>query len=475
MDIRNGGTQVTEKCSILEPDKNLYNQISIPGVIEDGIAYALVDGEKFTIGEYVKNILARQLDYDGPWIIEVNHGYGYINHENGEVILRDLYSACYFHEGKALVQKSEGNYFTVDDRGNFIERHEYLRHCYLKVYSSAHFRACYRPAILKGDVIFLPYEKSDEPPAKGAFFRELKDDERRKGIQEFIIKGARTALRDCGYVDCETGHVISSGWFDTEPFYQGKAVVISKDRQFRVIDTEGNIVEKWENIKPCDILREIGEVTMRGLIDGEFVYVLHENGRMSLSDYFIEEHMFGAAAFCVKGKWGHALVKTGKIVSEPQWDLLGHCYYEDGIIVKRDGKYGFTDHKGNMIVEPIYEDSHRSFRGGFVPVKRNGKWGLINQYGKEVIPFEWDDALEFSYDGRLMPNPDNWDSQWLPFAFLRKEKCGFVSQNGELIVKSKEPFLIGTRTRILTLEEYPREGLNDDGGGVFCLSIFRQD
>jgi hypothetical protein len=84
-----------------------------------------------------KNILARQLDYDGPWRIEVNHGNGYINHENGEVILRDLYSACYFHEGKALAQKSEGNYFTVDDRGNFIERHEDLRTCYLREYFSS--------------------------------------------------------------------------------------------------------------------------------------------------------------------------------------------------------------------------------------------------------------------------------------------------------------------------------------------------
>lgn len=68
-------------------------------------------------------------------------------------------------------------------------------------------------------------------------------------------------------------------------------------------------------------------------------------------------------------------------------------------------KYGFADSNRNIIVEPVYDDSkfyigassaNSGFNEGFAPVKKNGKWGYIDLKGKVVIDFLFDDAWCFS-------------------------------------------------------------------------------
>jgi hypothetical protein len=430
------------ECSIEIPDKKLgYDERNMLGVIYDEVVYALVNGKKMTIDEYARSILKRRPDYDGPWRISVDGKRGYANPDSGAVIQKGLYSAYYFHEKKALVRKtSDGNYFTIDDSGNFIEEHENLKDCYLYLSDFGH-------AIVKNGTIVLPYDDIDKPPARGALFCAIKDVLRKNLENDLYLDGilefSMFESHDHGYVDCETGRIISSGWHDTEPFYNGRAVAI-KDRRFYVIDTAGSIVEQWENIEPCAILEPIGE-TIRGLVDGEFVYVLYQNERMTLADYFIDEGKRDRIQFRLREKWGYALKETGRIVLAPRWDFLGYCYKDtELVLVERDGKRGFISPDGSVIIELIYEDSHICFRGGFVPVKLNGKWGLVDRSGKDVIPFEWDEALDFLNMGlgMFVPDPDKWDPELLPFTFIRGEECALVSRNGALTVKPKDSFFV---------------------------------
>jgi hypothetical protein len=68
-------------------------------------------------------------------------------------------------------------------------------------------------------------------------------------------------------------------------------------------------------------------------------------------------------------------------------------------------KYGFADINRNIIAEPVYDDSrfyigassaNSSFNEGLAPVKKNGKWGYIDLKGDVVIDFLFDDAWCFS-------------------------------------------------------------------------------
>ena len=51
---------------------------------------------------------------------------------------------------------------------------------------------------------------------------------------------------------------------------------------------------------------------------------------------------------------------------------------------KKDGKYGFIDKEGKVVVDYIYDDAKEQNICGYAAVKRNGVWGCINQAGVEV-------------------------------------------------------------------------------------------
>jgi hypothetical protein len=93
----------------------------------------------------------------------------------------------------------------------------------------------------------------------------------------------------------------------------------------------------------------------------------------------------------------------------PQFDEAGG-YLIDGIMevaVQSGGRLlkGFADAKGRLIAEPAYEETKyvlgtrtasSGFKEGLAPVKKDGKWGYINDRGETAIDFLYDDAELFS-------------------------------------------------------------------------------
>lgn len=54
-------------------------------------------------------------------------------------------------------------------------------------------------------------------------------------------------------------------------------------------------------------------------------------------------------------------------------------------LTKQDGKYGFTDKAGNIVIECKYDDATEQNEFGYVAVKINGVWGAIDYEGKTVV------------------------------------------------------------------------------------------
>lgn len=75
---------------------------------------------------------------------------------------------------------------------------------------------------------------------------------------------------------------------------------------------------------------------------------------------------------------------------------------------KKDGKYGFVDKNGIVIVDYIYDDATEQNDYGYAAVKSNGKWGAIDQSGKLVVSPSYDLSQNtvISFIGKWHLGPD---------------------------------------------------------------------
>ena len=69
---------------------------------------------------------------------------------------------------------------------------------------------------------------------------------------------------------------------------------------------------------------------------------------------------------------------------------------------KKDGKYGYVDKSGKVIVDYIYDDATEQNDYGYVGIKKDGKWGSINSKGNIVQEpiYNLDEYLLIDFIGR---------------------------------------------------------------------------
>ena len=69
---------------------------------------------------------------------------------------------------------------------------------------------------------------------------------------------------------------------------------------------------------------------------------------------------------------------------------------------KKDGKYGFVDKNGNVVVDYIYDDATKQNSYGFAGVKKDGKWGSVDRNGNVVQEptYNLDEYLKIDFIGR---------------------------------------------------------------------------
>lgn len=52
---------------------------------------------------------------------------------------------------------------------------------------------------------------------------------------------------------------------------------------------------------------------------------------------------------------------------------------------KKDGKYGYVDKNGKVIVDYTYDDAREQNEYGYSSIKKDGKWGVIDRTGKIIL------------------------------------------------------------------------------------------
>lgn len=103
-----------------------------------------------------------------------------------------------------------------------------------------------------------------------------------------------------------------------------------------------------------------------------------------------------------KGKWGYR-DRKGNVVIQPDYDDAFE-FSEDLACVERDGKLGYIDKKGEQVIDFKY-DSATSFADGLASVTVGEKSGYIDKQGNDATPLRFDVATPFE-DGRAIVRED---------------------------------------------------------------------
>ena len=93
-----------------------------------------------------------------------------------------------------------------------------------------------------------------------------------------------------------------------------------------------------------------------------------------------------------EGKWGYKYKE--EVVIAPEYSFAGD-FIEGYSRVQKNGKMGYIDRQGNVVIDFLYERSSH-FYEGLANVQLNNKWGLINTKGEVILPFEYDNIDMFN-------------------------------------------------------------------------------
>ncbi len=118
-----------------------------------------------------------------------------------------------------------------------------------------------------------------------------------------------------------------------------------------------------------------------------------------------------------------ALLTVIVLVNNGGWTKRGD--FSEGLakVDDNDGKFGFIDETGELVV-PCKWESADDFSEGLAKVQNdNGKWGFIDKTGKVVIPCKWRLAGNFS-EGLAYVKDDNG-------------KWGFIDKTGQIVIPCK--------------------------------------
>ncbi len=162
--------------------------------------------------------------------------------------------------------------------------------------------------------------------------------------------------------------------------------------------------------------------------------VVLANCAFGVSDHRFEElGMFsnGYAAAKSGSKWGLIATDGVSWLVEPGWsgvvmDELGRCFCQNSVFFRQDDGTVVLLSGGAQTGGP-YEDA-RPFADGWAAVKKDGKWGFIDTNGEVMIDYQFEDALSFGQHLAAVKRDGLW---------------GYVSLRGKVVI---EPVFLEARS-----------------------------
>jgi len=208
-----------------------------------------------------------------------------------------------------------------------------------------------------------------------------------------------------GYFRMVQANSQEAGWGVIAVTNQNKVIVPLKYQEiFYNGASDFWAVEKWTFIKDKRFTNDIGDSPTYAKEGKVSIYthskIVADENTWRIYDKNTEAPFYGSVLretlmpFEYNGKWGLIEGFEIKALGYDSIASFQEVYPNDLIAVKKRGKWGYINPKGEMVINPAY-DQATMFALAYTPVRKGNKWGLINKNNKPITAFEFDEIVSF--------------------------------------------------------------------------------
>lgn len=236
-----------------------------------------------------------------------------------------------------------------------------------------------------------------------------------------------------GYID-KNGNIVAPFIYDkAEAFNEEKFAKVEQDGKTKLINRKGQIV--YDDIKQSWYSPNFGTEVIKIEKDGENWYVDWETGE--LFQGWITYRSQGVL-LALKGNYYGLIDENKNIIRDFDIPLFSRSYIGNGdyytdyypcsisddmIAVYKGGKWGYMNLKGEMVIEPQFENYYGDFPGA---------QGFINGYAKVNIDNKW---RTIDKQGNLYENADVATSGNY-YLFYNDDYVALKTQDEQLVLES---------------------------------------
>lgn len=245
----------------------------------------------------------------------------------------------------------------------------------------------------------------------------------------------------------DKGNANADGFLEVG-LYNGEVFPVKKEDGWLYVTPDGN--KKIDVSKPgnCEELGYLSDNIFKARYKGSYGYYNTEMKEIAGGFDVASSMNEGIGAVCSQGKW-RLLDSEGKQIGKEYREIVinvrdmayqnkriwvsdeednyyminmdgerigdgsvenskGFTVSEGMAAVEKNGKWGFMDSEGTMVIDPQYEDA-RSFCNGYAAVEQSGKWGFIDEQGTIVIEPQFVDVRDFSNGNVFVKRAGEWE------------------------------------------------------------------
>lgn len=324
---------------------------------------------------------------------EKNNKYGLIDFE-GRVVLECEYDSIYALKGvtENIIVEREGKLGLVNAKGQTIIKTEYnsiqtLEEGYKAEYLVENAEGKFGVISTSGTNILEPIYEEIKYLGSNEVYSVKSNEEiqlinnkgetlqKSEGEEYIYAKGENVIVSKEGKFALEklTGEAIISYDYENLEYAFSIYYIAKKDGKFGVINVNNEIVKEFEY------------TNMYCVEEGSFIVADKTETETVILDSNLAEKISGIVSEINVTK-GYIKVYADnvykyynfKFEEKQNTEILSHSTL---FLSKKEGKYGFVDKAGNVVVDYIYEDATEQNSCGYVAIKQNGVWGSLKKNG----------------------------------------------------------------------------------------------